>query len=448
MGKSRRYGLHTDSSHRFERGVDPELQRRAIERATGLIVSIAGGRAGPIVEAKDASTLPQRQPIPLRAERAEKVLGVAFNDVEIEDIFQRMGMCVEGKEGLWSVTPPSFRFDISIEADLIEELGRIYGYDKLPRSHLLMHAELGKDSEKKLSLDRLKDVLVDRDYQEAITFSFGDENLLTKLAPEYKPIPIENPISSGLSMMRTNLWAGLLLAAQWNMNHQQERIRFFESGLVFLKDNDEIQQKKRIAGLVTGAVSTEQWSDKPRLVDFYDIKADLESVLDLTKQDFSISPAKHPALHPGQTAQVLSAGDEHVGWFGMLHPGLQKELGFENPVFLFELDCQGILDRRLPAFKACSKFPWVRRDLAVIVAESVSAGNLVDTISDIKNNTLCEILIFDVYRGEGVESGKKSVALGLILQNDEATLTEQKIDAIVSKVLNRLTDKLGAKLRD
>ena len=448
MGKSRRYGLHTDSSHRFERGVDPEIQRRAIERATELIVSIAGGRVGPVVEAEQANTLTQRQPIPLRAERAEKLLGVAFNDAEIEDILRRMGMCVEQQEGGWLVTPPSFRFDISIEADLIEELGRIYGYDKLPRSNLLMHVELGKDSEMKLSVDRLKDVLVDRDYQEAITFSFADENLLMELSPEHKPIPIENPISSGLSMMRTNLWAGLLLAAQWNMNHQQERIRFFENGLIFLKNGDEIQQNPRIAGLITGAAHSEQWMDKSRLVDFYDIKSDVESLLELTNKEYSFSPARHPALHPGQTAQVLSAGGEHIGWLGMLHPRLQKEIGFDSPIFLFELDCHGILDRCLPAFKARSKFPRVRRDLAVIVAESVSAGDLVETISDIKNNTLCEILIFDVYRGEGVESGKKSVALGLILQNEKATLTEQKIDAIVSKVLNQLTDKLGAKLRD
>ncbi len=448
MGKSRHYGLHTDSSHRFERGVDPDLQRRAIERATELVVSITGGQVGPIIEVMQTSFLPQRQPILLRSKRVEKILGVAFSDAEIEDILKRMGMSVEQQGGCWSVTPPSFRFDIAIEADLVEELGRIYGYDKLPRSNLLMHVELGKDTENKLSLDRLKDVLVDRDFQEAITFSFGEENLLVKLEPEHKPIPIENPISSGLSMMRTNLWAGLLLAAQWNMNHQQERIRFFENGLIFLKFGDEIQQKQRIAGLITGTADPEQWAGRSRLVDFYDIKSDVESLLDLTNKEYSFSPAKHPALHPGQTAEVLSSVRERIGWLGMLHPVLQKELEFENPIFLFELDCDGILDRCLPVFKACSKFPWVRRDLAVIVDEGVSARDLVDTIYEIKNNILSDIRVFDVYRGEGVESGKKSVALGLILQDYESTLTEQKIDAIVSKVLNRLTDKLGAKLRD
>lgn len=448
MGKSRRYGLHTDSSHRFERGVDPQLQRRAIERATELIVSIAGGQVGPIVEVKNEDNLPRRQQILLRAERVNKVLGIQFNSTEIEDILLRLGMLVEKQQQGWLVTAPSFRFDISIEADLIEELGRVYGYNKLPRSNLLMHVELGKDSEQKMSLDRLKDVLVDRDYQEAITFSFVDEEILKKITPEENPIRLENPISSELSVMRTSLWAGLLLACQRNYNRQQERIRLFESGLIFLQRDDGIQQRQRIAGLATGNLDCEQWAEKPRLIDFYDVKSDVESLLQLSRKEFRYSPGQHPALHPGQTAEVFSSEGERVGVLGMLHPSLQKDFGYDNPLFLFEFDFDAIENRELPAFNEMSKFPQVRRDLAVIVDERISAGEILDCILQLGNNILYDIVIFDIYRGKGVESGNKSVALGLIMRDYEGTLTEPKIDAIVSQVLSRLTKTFDAKLRD
>lgn len=448
LGKSRRYGLHTDSSHRFERGVDPELQRRAMERTTELIVAISGGQVGPIVEAKQESALPKRQSILLRAERIKKVLGVELADTEIEEFLRRLGMRVEQQSEGWWVRPPGFRFDISIEADLIEELGRVYGYDKLPRSDLFMHVELGKDSEKELSLDRIKDVLVDRSYQEAITFSFVDEELLSQLTPEQKPIPLENPISSELSMMRTTIWAGLLLAAQRNTNRQQERIRIFESGLIFLQRKDGIQQEQKIAGLITGTVYDEQWAEKTRFIEFYDLKSDVESLLALTGREFSYLAGQHPALHPGQTAEVLSAEGKRVGWLGMLHPSLQQDLEFDNPIFLFELDYRAIVERRLPAFQELSKFPHVRRDLAVIVEEGISGNDLVNCISRMENNILYEVLIFDVYRGKGVESGKKSVALGLFMRDSEGTLTETRIDAIVSQVFNQLNDDFDAKLRD
>lgn len=447
-GKARRYGLQTDSSHRFERGVDPQIQRRAIERATELMVSIAGGQCGPITEVKQQDTLPERLPILLRSERIKRILGVEFKESEIEDILRRLGMQTERESLGWSVIPPSFRFDVTIEADLIEELGRVYGYDKLPRSDLRMHVTLGTDSEKVLKPSHLQDILVDRGYQEAITFSFVDEESSKKITPQETPIRLENPISSELSVMRSCLWMGLLLAAQHNCNRQQERIRLFESGMIFLQREREILQKKSIAGLATGSIFDEQWSEESRYVNFYDIKSDIEALAGETRKKFQYSASNHPALHPGQTAEILSARGERVGWLGMLHPTLQENFRFENPVFLFELDVGEITERAIPVFKQITKFPQVRRDIAVLVDKDIIIQDLVNCIYAIEAGILHQVLVFDVYRGKGVESNLKSVAIGLILQDYSETLTEPKIDAIVAQVLTRLHKEFGARLRD
>jgi phenylalanyl-tRNA synthetase beta chain len=447
-GKARHYGLHTDSSHRFERGVDPFLQHRAIERATQLIVDIADGSVGVINEVVDNAALPSRSPVILRKQRLTKILGIELADEIVTTIFQRLGMQVETTVDGWQVTPPGFRFDIAIEADLIEEVARIVGYNNLPNSQLLMRTELGKASEATLPLARVQDLLVDRGYQEAITYSFVDEDIQRLIAPEAQVVRLQNPISSDLSVMRSSLWCGLLRAALHNTNRQQNRVRLFETGLCFEVQNAETQQQKRLAGLALGSVIAEQWGEKTRKIDFFDVKADVEALSALLATPFHYNAAVHPALHPGQTAQIQLSDGVAIGWLGMLHPTLEKQLGFDAPVFLFEVDQEAILKRQVPKFSPLSKFPSVRRDMALIVKEEITVQQVFDCINSCQQTAIQKIMLFDIYRGTGIESGYKSVALGLLLQDFSQTLTDSQIDAIFSTVLDTLTRTIGAKLRD
>lgn len=447
MGKARRFGLHTDSSHRFERGVDPFLQTRALERATQLILEITGGSAGPITEVVTESMMPLRSPVLLRQQRIEKILGIDLPGEQIEAIFRRLGMTVGSHAEGCLVTPPGFRFDIAIEADLIEELARIYGYNNLPQSSLLMRSELSGAPESVLDIERAKDLLVDRGYQEAITYSFVDEVMQKAVAPDDRYIKLQNPISSELAVMRTTLWCGLLQAALYNTNRQQNRVRLFEAGMRFIDVEGETRQQKMLAGLALGAAYPEQWGEKSRKIDFFDLKADVEALFGLTGRPVRYVPAVQPALHPGQSAQILDTDGVLIGWLGMLHPSLEKNFGFDSSVFLFELDQAVLLRKRIPAFNPLSKFPSVRRDMALLVDEKVSVGEIIECILGTGEQAVREVLVFDIYRGQGVESGAKSVALGLVLQDFSQTLTDSEIDAIFSKVLASLATKLNAKLR-
>jgi phenylalanyl-tRNA synthetase beta chain len=447
-GKARKFGLHTDSSHRFERGVDFTLQHRAIERATQLIIEIAGGSAGPVNQAVYADYLPVRSAVPLRQQRIEKMLCISPDNQQITGLFQGLGMQVSANATGWEITPPGFRFDIAIEEDLLEEIARIYGYNNLPSSSLLMRSELPKASEAVLPLERLQDALVDRGYQEAITYSFVDEAMLRILAPNDEFIPIQNPISSELSIMRTTLWCGLLNAAIYNINRQQTRVRLFESGLRFFKNAAGIQQHKTIAGLALGSLYPEQWAEKSGNADFFDIKADVEALFALTGNQAVFTAAQHSALHPGQTANISNAKGEAVGLLGMLHPSLEKQFGFDSPVFLFEINQEALLERSIPKFTPLSRFPSVRRDMAIIVADSLPASEIIDCINACNQPVIREVQIFDIYRGQGVAEGYKSVALSLILQDFSQTLTESEIDAIFHIALNYLVANLNAKLRE
>ncbi|MGR9106197.1 MAG: phenylalanine--tRNA ligase subunit beta [Gammaproteobacteria bacterium] len=448
LGRAREYGLHTESSHRFERGVDPDLQTRAIERASELIVAIAGGCCGVICEMRSDAHLPERPPIVLRPARIEKILGISIDRSEVEGILHRLGMSVEAHEQGWEIRAPSFRFDIAIEADLIEEIGRIIGYDNLPLKNPTMQSDLLDVPEARVDLERIKDVLVARGYREAITYSFVDPGLIQLLEPELEPIALKNPISSDLAVMRTSLWCGLLTTAQRNLNRQQTRVRIFESGLKFSRGPSGIVQKKSIAGLLLGSVDEEQWAQKTKAVDFYDTKADVEALLGLSGRSFSFVANRHPALHPGQSAQILAQDQSSMGWLGMLHPELEKQFGFDSRVFLFHLDQELLQTGTMHKFQALSKFPQVRRDLALVVAEAIPAASLVESIYVARRELIKEIKIFDVYRGEGVESGRKSVALGLIFQDSSRTLTDSEIDAIVSKIIVDLRVEFDAKLRE
>jgi phenylalanyl-tRNA synthetase beta chain len=450
MGKARRFGLNTDSSHRFERGVDPNLQHRAIERATELLLAITGGAAGPIVEAVAEAHLPERHPVLLREDRIKKLLGVSIPGEQTAGLLRRLGMSLEPQSGGWRVTPPGFRFDIAIEADLIEEIGRVYGYDQIPKRSPSMSMELQPESESMVDVERVKDILVDRGYQEAITYSFVDGAKQALIEPGIEGLPLKNPISSDLAVMRTGLWCGLLDAAVRNSNRQQSRIRLFEAGLKFARRGGEIVQEKSLAGLAMGSAYEEQWGEPRRLLDFFDMKADVEAILRLSghEADAAFVPGGHPALHPGQSAEIVTGGRNRLGWLGMLHPRLEKELGFENPVYLFELDQSLLLRRQIPAFKSLSKFPQVRRDIAVTVDQQVKANELIARVRNQCPALIRQTIIFDVYQGQGIAAGKKSIAFGLILQDDAETLTDERVDAVVDGVVAALAKEFNAQLRD
>jgi len=312
----------------------------------------------------------------------------------------------------------------------------------------LMRSELGKAEEAILPLARVEDLLVDRGYQEAITYSFVDEEIQTTVAPDDEFIRIKNPISSELSVMRTTLWCGLLNAALYNTKRQQSRVRLFESGLRFIKQNNETVQQKMLSGLVLGNVLAEQWAEKTRKVDFFDLKGDLEALFHMTDCEVQYSAVKHPALHPGQSAEMFNAAGESIGVMGMLHPTLEKKLGFETPVFLFELDQALVFNKAIPEFEVLSKFPSVKRDMALLVEEKVTAAEIIKNIHACNETVIKDAQIFDIYRGEGVDEGYKSVALSLFLQDATQTLTDSEIDAIFNKVLDALSNNINAKLRD
>ncbi|MBD3610437.1 MAG: phenylalanine--tRNA ligase subunit beta [Gammaproteobacteria bacterium] len=445
-GRARGYGLHTDSSHRFERGVDYQLQRRAIERATELLLDIVGGAAGPITEVVAKDKLPSRDTITLRAERIERVLGTSFDANEVTDILQRLGMEVQANGDSWQVTPPSYRFDIAIEVDLIEELARIHGYDNLPSHPPTGSLAMAPRSEYQGDLKRLRQMLNVRDYQEVITYSFVDPGLQAVLEPELQAVKLSNPISSEMSDMRTSLLTGLVSTVQHNLNRQQNRVRIFESGLKFIQSSDDIVQTQVIGGAICGNRYDEQWSQTSEKLDFYDIKGDVEALLSLYGVEADYRPAAHPALHPGQSAEVAVNG-ESIGWLGALHPAIQQKLGLDQSVLVFELQLEKILTASIPVFKSLSRFPAIRRDLAILVDQDVSAQSVKECIHQDASEILQDLILFDVYVGKGIDSGRKSLALGLTLQDNSRTLTDEEVEEFISKIVSGLESRIGATLR-
>lgn len=446
-GKARRYGRSTDSAYRFERGVDPALQVPALERATALMVQIAGGRAGPVVNSVAPEYLPKRSPIVLRRTRFERVLGVSLADAEVERILRTLGCEVEPGDGVWHVVPPGYRFDLELEADLVEELGRVYGYDRIPVTHPRYETRISPQPESQVGLERIRDRLVDLGYQEAITFSFVDAGLEALLNPGYHPKALANPLSRDLAVMRTTLWSGLIPAVRRNLNRQQTRVRLFEVGLRFLTEGDRLRQVPTLAGVITGSPWPEQWGMSHREVDFFDLKGDVEGILALLSRDeVAFRPATRDALHPGQSA-TIHLNDTPVGSLGALHPELESRLDLGQRLYLFELDLEVFRHARVPEFRSVSRFPAIRRDISIVVDASVTAAQIVDTLKHAGIDQLKEVRIFDVYAGKGVTSGRKSIALGLILQDLSRTLTDQEVEALVSGLVNRLQRDFGAILR-
>jgi phenylalanyl-tRNA synthetase beta chain len=448
-GRARTYGMHTESAYRFERGVDPALQQRAIERATALLIEITGGEAGPVTTVTATDYLPESVPVTLRQERIRKVLGVSPDKDEVTDILTRLGMSVTEQGADWQVQSPTYRFDIELEADLIEEVGRVFGYNRLPSVPLQGSLDVQSLAESDNTIDELCNVLVSRGYQEAVTYSFVDPQLQARINPGLTPVPLANPISTEMAEMRTSLWPGLLNAVQYNLHRQKSRLRFFEHGLRFYSQDGEIRQDMMLAGVITGSRLPEYWDGKGESVDFYDMKGDVDALLALTGNagNFSFVAAEHPALHPGQCAQITS-GKEVAGWMGRIHPLIATHLDLHPDTFVFELEFAALKSGRLAQFRPVSRFPSIRRDLAVVVDDDLGVAVLQAAVEQAAGDLLQALLIFDVYRGKGIETGRKSIAFGLILQDYSRTLTEQEIEAVVTQVTEQLSNKFGATLRD
>jgi phenylalanyl-tRNA synthetase beta chain len=446
-GKARSYGLHTDASHRFERGVDYDQQRQAMDRATMLLQSIVGGEAGPIVEQVSAEHLPSLNEVTLRKARLESLLAYKIDDQKVLDILTRLGLSlVSSNDESWTFTAPSWRFDIAIEADLVEEVARVYGYNNLPSTNPVASMEMSSKPEVERPLSILRRHMVSRGYQEAITYSMVEPGLLAKFDNINKPVALVNPISADMAVMRTSLWPGLVQALQHNQNRQQSRVRLFETGQRFIPSDQGLQQQDVFAGLIYGARHPESWHGKDQPVDYFDAKGDLESLLQMGGQSFSFEAAEHLALHPGQSAAIKLDGAT-VGYLGAMHPGLVKDLDLHGPVFMFEVDLASISMGLLPAYQTLSKFPEMRRDLAIVLDQQISVAKVTDYIQFSAGEWLKSVRLFDVYQGPGIEAGQKSLALGLTWQHPERTLTDDEVNQWVEEVVKDLSQNAGASLR-
>lgn len=449
QGRGRRRGIVTDASQRFERGVDPTAQERAIERATQLLLEIAGGRAGPTVVASAAEHLPVRTPIELHASYLKRLIGVDVPPAQVGSILERLGMRVSGGPDAWTVTPPSWRFDVAQPADLVEEVARVYGYNDVPPIDAQIPQRPGSVPEGGVPPARLADRLVDRGYHEAITYTFVDPAMQRRLFPDATALPLRNPISAELAEMRVSLWPGLVKALRDNVRRQQERVRLFEFGSKFIVQGSETRELPCVGGIAWGWSLPEQWGAVKSPVDFYDVKADVEALLAATGEadQFRFAAEALPCLHPGRTARVYR-GDVPFGWIGELHPEIARALELAPAPYLYELELDVLLPAAVPAAAGLSRFPSVRRDLAVVVKESVTFSELRRSVTVAASSLLRDLKVFDVYRGPGIENGRKSVALGLILQDNSRTLTDVDVDAVITAVVDRLRQDVEAQVRD
>jgi phenylalanyl-tRNA synthetase beta chain len=446
-GKARDLGLHTDASHRFERGVDPQGQVRAMERITGLLLEIAGGEAGPLIHAVSEDDLPVQNQVVLRHARLNRVLGIDLDENTVTRILENLRMRPVFGQGRWTVTAPSDRFDLEIEEDLIEEVARIYGYDNIPAALPAGELNPGVCSEGQLSVQIIQQALCAAGYTEAINYSFTSRDTLRRFSLDENVLPLANALSSDLEVMRTALLPGLVETLASNLRRQQDRLRFFEIGTVF-EQKDTLIESLRVAAVACGGAMPEQWGVAGRAVDFFDLKGDLESMLSLRGEtgEVEFRNTSLPWLHPGQAAMVSIDGVD-IGWAGCVHPSIQKQLEIKTPVLAFEVDFNLFAKRDIPNAKEISRFPSIRRDLALLVPEKVSFSEVRRNVIDLSGDLLTNLVLFDLYSGQNVEKGYKSLAIGLILQNVSCTLTDEVVDSLVQNVVRGLGERLDAQLR-
>ncbi|EIT6974278.1 phenylalanine--tRNA ligase subunit beta [Vibrio vulnificus] len=451
-GRARSYGLHTDSSMRFERGVDYALQVNAMERATQLLVEICGGEVAPVVAVESEAELPKPNKVALRRTKLDNLLGHHIADSDVVEILERLGMTVETTAEGWVAVAPTWRFDIAIEQDLVEEVGRIYGYDNIPNQNPTAALKMHDHQEANIPLKRVRDLLVDRGYHEAITYSFVEPEQQKLVVPGVDALILPNPISAEMSAMRLGLIQGLLNTVVHNQKRQQPRVRLFEYGLRFIPcDTAEngMRQEPMLAGVIAGTRSEEHWNIDSNTVDFFDLKGDVEAILELSANDkaYSFVAAKHPALHPGQSAAIVVDGKE-IGVIGTVHPELERKFGLNGRTIVFEIEWSAINRKVIPEAVALSKFPANRRDIAVVVDEAVASGDIVNACLEVGGEFLKAAKLFDVYVGKGVEEGKKSLAIALTLQSNERTLEDADIAGAVDAIVTHVSEKFGASLRD
>ncbi len=451
MGRARDYGLHTDASHRFERGVDPVGQVRAIERATALLLEIAGGAPGPVIVAEESAYLPVNQPVSLRIERLTKVLGAPIDVDVARDILTRLGMMFVGEAGatdVLTVVAPPARFDIAIEEDLIEEVARIYGYDNLPATPPSGEVKASAQAEAMVAVDLVRQALCASGYQEVINYSFVDLSLLAAVHHDEMVLPLSNPLSAEMAVMRTALLPGLLTNLAHNVRRQHSRVRLFETGRAYLQ-GETLAEKDRVAAVASGSALPESWAQSTREMDFYDIKSDVERLMELrgpgsAMPDFEA--ADLPWIHPGSGAVVRNGG-QVVGWCGAVHPSVLKSLKIRENVYFLELELDYLLQREIPFAKLYSRFPSIRRDLALMLPVDVTYDEVRKCVIDSASQILENLLVFDVYKGKNLKKGYKSLAIGLILQNVSSTLSDEDVDQVIHRVVDQLEQRLGAQLR-
>jgi phenylalanyl-tRNA synthetase beta chain len=449
-GQARRYGLHTDSSHRFERGVDWQLQAIALERATELLLTICGGQAASLIEVTSAEALPTAATITLRKNRIARILGIEIDDTTVDAILRGLGLSLDHDKESWHVIVPSFRADITAEIDLIEEIARVYGYNRI--SHHYPQQDLMPKADNKQQQDsaQISTALMARGYQELITYSFVDQKKEALLFPDRTPLPLHNPISADLAVMRTSLLQGLLQAVQYNQNRRQDRIRFFEIGKAYSGVGKEIHEEVRVAGVIAGQRWPLQWGLAAQKVDFFDMKGDIEALLEqfklLDKCAFKAESSTY--LHPKQALAVYH-GDQKIGELGALHPSLVTQFDLDGPIFVFELNLAALGLATLPKFATLSKYPAIRRDIAFTVSNEVTYEGIEAVIRAQKAPfDLVAVRLFDVYQGQGVAPGQKSLAFALMLQHNERTLVDEEVNDWMAKVVNALATELAAVLRN
>ena len=444
------YLLQSESAHRFERGVDPTLQQAAIERATQLILDIAGGEAGPIIEKVAEKNLPQRAEIKLTQRQVSQLLGLTIPVAKIETILKALHfsfkVTAKGENVHWQIQPPSYRFDMTLPEDVIEEIARFYGYDKIPAHRIKAALQLNHNN----SLDGIRHVLRDHSYHEIISYSFVDKERQILLDPQQTPHSLDNPISTDMSVMRTNLWPGLLHTFLYNHSRQQDRIRLFEIGTCFLLDaaSGQVAETMKLAGLISGHAEPDQWGLPAREVDFYDLKGNIENLLALhfPRADVHFVVDHHPALHPGQTAAIY-INKQKIGVMGALHPSVLQIIDIPKKIFIFELEIVALQRKAAIVLQDISKFPEIRRDIAILVNRTVPSQDIQDTIRAAAGDWLKEIFIFDLYQGKEISTGLKSMAFTLILQHSSRTLVDDEIVELMNRIVTALKGQFGAELR-
>ncbi len=446
-GRARRYGFGSDASHRFERGVDFGATRYALERASQLILDICGGKAGPLCEAQ--ASLPARAPVRLRLQRLSKVLGVDFSAEQVADLFSRLGMPFSSDNDSFVVTPPTYRFDLEIEEDLIEEVARLYGYDEIPAPSPVARLAMLPQTEETRPLSQIRQILADRGFQEVVNFAFVEEAWETDFGGIDQPIRLANPIASTMSVMRSTLIGGLVANVATNLKRKQNRVRLFETGRCFFRDPNGkpvpgFRQPWKLAALIYGGASPEQWGTPSRAADFYDIKGEFELLL--APRAARMEKAVHPALHPGRSARIF-VDDKEIGFLGELHPRWTQKYGLPLTPVLFEVDLDALLAARLPKYTEVSKLPAAFRDLSIVIDQKLELQALLDGLAENRPTIVQDIKLFDIYTGRGIEQGKKSLAFRIVMQDTQRTLQDSEVDAAVQQLVEYLYKTFAAQLR-